>query len=148
MAWAWWVGTALVLGIVEMLSLGLFALMLVGGALAAGLAAALGASLTVQTVVAAVVSLLLVLALRPWLLRRWRKRVPLVETNVSALVGREAIVVDTTTPTGGRVKLAGEVWSARADDGVDHTPGTAVVVRRIEGATAVVVADRRRHSTP
>jgi membrane protein implicated in regulation of membrane protease activity len=39
----------------------------------------------------------------------------------------------------GRIKLDGEVWSARTED-ADMTlePGTAVVVVRIDGATAVV----------
>jgi len=38
----------------------------------------------------------------------------------------------------GRVKLNGEVWSARAEAGAAIPPGTAVRVARIDGATAVV----------
>ncbi len=143
MEWLWWVGSALVLGILEMLSLELVFIMAAGGALAGGVASAAGAPLWVQIVVAAVVSVLLLVTLRPWLLRHLRRRTPLVETNASALVGRPAVVIATVTGETGRVKLAGEVWSARTSDGDALTPGTEVTVTRIDGATAVVVPTSR-----
>jgi membrane protein implicated in regulation of membrane protease activity len=139
MSWMWWVGGALVLGVIELLSLSLVLLMFAGGALAGALAAGLGANPVVQTLVAAVVSVALVVALRPWLLRRLRSRMPLEETNVTAQVGRTAVVVSEVSDHGGRVKLVGEVWSARSsEEGVVHPVGSEVRVARIEGATAVV----------
>ena len=43
------------------------------------------------------------------------------------------------TGSGGLVKLAGEVWSARAlDESQVIPPGAAVDVMEIDGATAVV----------
>ncbi|PVU81252.1 hypothetical protein DDP54_17040 (plasmid) [Cellulomonas sp. WB94] len=139
--WLWWVGGALLLGIAEIVSVQLVFLMFAGGALAGAVASALGATMPVQIGVAVVVSMLLLFALRPWLLRRLRLRVPLVETNAAALVAREAVVLSTTTEGGGRVKLGGEVWSARAEhEGDAFTPGTEVRVVRIEGATAIVNA--------
>lgn len=138
-AWLWWVGGATLLAIAEILSLDLILLMLAVGALAGAGAALLGAGVAVQIVTATVMSVLLLFALRPWLLRHLRQRVPLVETNAAALVGRPAIVVATTTELGGRVKLAGEVWSARAAvDDVTYPPGAEVRVTSIDGATAVV----------
>jgi membrane protein implicated in regulation of membrane protease activity len=137
MEWLWWVGGALVLGILEILSLDLVLIMLAGGALAGGLASALGAPLWGQVLAACVVAFLLLAMLRPWLLKHLRERTPLVETNASALVGREAVVVSTVSADGGRVKLAGEVWSARTTQGALE-PGASVRVDRIEGATAVV----------
>ncbi|GEL93390.1 NfeD family protein [Cellulomonas composti] len=138
MDWLWWVGGALLLGILEMLMLDLVFIMFAGGALAGGLANLLGAELWLQVVVAAVTSAVLLFALRPWLLHRLRDRTQLVETNTAALVGRPAVVVSTVTGEGGRVKLAGEVWSARAAAGVSIPPGVSVRVDRIDGATAVV----------
>ena len=140
MEWLWWVASALVLGVAEMLSLSLFLLMLAGGALAAAVASALGASPAVQFVIAPVVALALVVGLRPWLLRHLRERVPLPETNANALVGRGAVVVATVSEVGGRIKLNGEVWSARSLDS-DRTfdPGQQVDVVEIDGATAVVM---------
>jgi len=147
MSWMWWVGAALLFGVIELLSLSLVLLMFAGGALAGALAAGLGANPAVQTVVAALVSVALLVALRPWLLRHLRKRGPLEETNASAQVGRIAIVVAEISDHGGRVKLVGEVWSARsAEEGVVHPVGSEVRVLRIEGATAVVeVVSTRIH---
>lgn len=143
MDWLWWVGAAIALGIVEILILDVVVLMLIGGALAGALAAALGAPVWVQVIVACVVSVLLVVTLRPWVLTQLRKRVPLAETNAAAQVGRRAVVVADVSENGGRVKLGGEVWTARLEeDGLPGTPvlavGTEVQVLRIEGATAVV----------
>ncbi|NKY41470.1 NfeD family protein, partial [Cellulomonas septica] len=118
-----------------MLTLDLVFIMLAGGALGGALSAGLGAPVPVQIVVACATAALLLLALRPWLLRHLRGRMPLVETNTAALVGREAVVMSTVTVEGGRVKLAGEVWSARADAGTAIAPGTPVRVARIDGAT-------------
>src|SRR5660397_270930 len=84
--WLWWVGGALLLGIAEIVSVQLVFLMFAGGALAGALASVLGATEPVQIGVAAVTSMLLLFALRPWLRRRLRRRVPLVEPNAAALV--------------------------------------------------------------
>ncbi|GIG39534.1 NfeD family protein [Cellulomonas phragmiteti] len=138
MGWLWWVGGALTLGILEMLSLDLVLVMFAGGALAGALAYALGAPLAVQIVVAALTSTILLVTLRPWLLRHLKGRVDLPETNAAALVGRPAVVVSTVDGTTGRVKLVGEVWTARTADGGALPPGTAVTVTKIDGATAVV----------
>ena len=138
MGWLWWVGGGLVLGILEMLSLDLVLIMFAGGALAGAAAYALGAPLAVQILVAGITAVVLLLTLRPWLLRHLKGRVDLPETNAAALVGRPAVVVSTVDGTTGRVKLAGEVWSARTADGGSLPPGAAVSVTRIDGATAVV----------
>lgn len=138
MGWLWWVGAALVFGILEMLSLDLVLVMFAGGCVAGAVAWALGAPIGVQILVAALTSVLLLATLRPFLLKRLRERTPLIETNSAALVGQEAVVVSTVTVEGGRVKLNGEVWSARVDAAQAIPPGTEVRVSRIDGATAVV----------
>jgi membrane protein implicated in regulation of membrane protease activity len=125
--------------VIEIVSLDLVLLMFAGGAFAAGIANLLGASLPLQIVVFAAVSVLLLVSIRPWLLRHLRDRVPLIETNAAAQVGRLAMVVQDVDLRGGRVKLSGEVWSARSGrDGVRYDVGTEVRVVAIEGATAVV----------
>ncbi|MCG2798132.1 MAG: NfeD family protein [Cellulomonas sp.] len=139
MAWLWWVGAALLLGIAEMLLLSLVLVMFAGGALAGAVASLLGAPVWAQILIAAVVSIILLATLRPWLLRHLRQRVPLQETNATALVGRPAVVVSSVDAATGRVKLSGEVWSARTEAGVVLEPGSSVTVTRIDGATAVVV---------
>jgi membrane protein implicated in regulation of membrane protease activity len=138
MDWLWWIGGAFALGILEMLSLDLVLIMLAGGAVAGGVASAAGAPVWLQFLIAALTAVVLLATLRPWLLRRLKKRVPLEETNAAALVGKDAVVVSTVTLEGGRVKLNGEVWSARTSTADALLPGSQVRVDRIEGATAVV----------
>ena len=54
-------------------------------------------------------------------------------------MGRDAEVLVEVTPTSGRVKLAGEVWSARSVASTYPLEvGSTVQVVRIDGATAVV----------
>jgi membrane protein implicated in regulation of membrane protease activity len=58
-----------------------------------------------------------------------------------ALVGVTAIVVARVDGHGGRVKIGGELWSARSSDGNEVIePGARVTVMDISGATALVVA--------
>ena len=140
MDWIWWVGAALLLAVVEMLSLNLVLIMLAGGALVAGLLSAVGASLAVQIVGFAAASALLLFALRPWMLRHLRDRGPLVETNAAAQVGRLAVAVTEITERTGRIKLFGEVWSARTIDDEVVPQGRDVRVVTIQGATAIVTA--------
>lgn len=135
----WWIGAALLFVVVEVVSVNLVLIMFAGGAFVAAIAAALGVPLGWQFVVFAVASGLFMFALRPWLLRRLRGRMPLVETNAAAQVGRIAVVVADVGPTGGRIKLSGEVWSARsARDGLVYPLGAEVRVLRLDGATAIV----------
>ncbi len=139
--WLVWLGIALLAALAEVASLNFVLLMFAGGALAAALADAVGAPLPVEVVVFAAVSAVLLFVARPPLLA-WSHRTRHQVTGVAALVGRRAEVVEEVDPRGGRVKLAGEVWSARAEGSGTVLPvGTQVTVTRIDGATAVVVGE-------
>jgi membrane protein implicated in regulation of membrane protease activity len=137
-AWAGWLGLAVVLGIVETTTMDLVFLMLAGGALAGALAAAVGAPLLLQAVVAVVATAALLGVVRP--VAKRHLRTPLeARTGVAALVGRDALVTAKVDAHSGQVKLAGEIWSARAfDDREVIEPGARVHVVEIDGATAVV----------
>ncbi len=139
MEWVWWLAGAILLAVIEVVAVDLIFLMFAGGALAAAVAAALGAPLWGQVVVFSIVSTVLLIAVRPWALRAFRRSVPETVTNVAAHVGRTGVVLLDVTAQAGRIKLAGEVWTARASDhGVVLPVGSAVRVVRIDGATAVV----------
>ena len=59
--------------------------------------------------------------------------------GTDALVGKDAIVLSRVDSTGGRVRLNGSEWSARASDHKQVIEaGTTVQVLQIAGATAVV----------
>ena len=75
---------------------------------------------------------------RPLAMRHIRQP-PLLRSGTSALVGRSATVVEEVTAFDGRVRIGGEVWSARSYDESQVIPaGSAVDVFAIEGATALV----------
>lgn len=135
----WWFVAAIVLAVIEIFTLDLTFLMCAGGALAGGTTALFGGDWWVASLVAIIASGLLLFALRPFLLKSLRERTPLVETNVSALVGKRATTLSEVTETKGKVKIGGEVWSAHTEKGAASIPDeTKVTVIRIKGATAIV----------
>ncbi len=140
-AWAAWLGLALVLGVVEAATVDFIFLMLAVGALAGVGAAALGAPFAVQVIAAAAVSVGLLVVVRPMAKRRLqdsnRSRALLV--GPQAYVGRDAEVLEEVSLAGGRIRVAGEDWSARLVEGaLPVAEGARVKVVSIEGATAVV----------
>lgn len=137
--WMIWLGAALALGVIEMMTVDFIFLMFAGGALAAMVAALLGAPILVQILVFAIVAVVLLFVVRP-LAKDWMDRSsPHTLTNAQALVGKPAHAVMDVTPTGGRIKLQGEVWTARTALPNDVIPmGSDVVVVAIDGAIAVV----------
>lgn len=135
--WVWWLGAALALAAIEMLTLDFMFLMLAIGALVAVVVAALGAGFTAQVIAFAACSLLLLFFIRPVLKRRLEESTPHAVTNAAALKGRDAYVTEPVTELSGTVKLAGETWTARPQwDGETFAVGERVRVARIEGATA------------
>lgn len=133
-----WLVVGLLLVAAETLSGEFVLLMLGAGALSAAGVDALGAPIWLDVVVFGVVSMALVSLARPKLRRRLQGASG-SRTNVERLVGDKAVVLATVDAHGGQVKLAGEVWTARAYD--EHQvlqPGASVTVMEIAGATALV----------
>ncbi|CAL9385415.1 hypothetical protein SUDANB58_01144 [Streptomyces sp. enrichment culture] len=138
-AWVWWLVAAAALGIPLVVTAMPEFGMLAVGAVAAAVASGLGAGLVIQVLVFAVVSVALIAVVRPIAARHHRQRPQLV-SGVEALKGRQAVVLERVDGSGGRIKLAGEVWSARAlDTGRAYEVGQEVDVVDIEGATAIVL---------
>lgn len=134
-----WVALAIAAGVLEMFTLDFIFLMLAGGALIGAVVAALSGSLTLSVLGFAGASVLLLFAARPSLKAYMQREVPAVSMHTEALVGRTAQAL-TSIERNGQVKLAGELWSARMEDGHEPAPaGSTVRVTRIDGATAIVV---------
>ncbi|MFE1548977.1 NfeD family protein [Streptomyces sp. NPDC058718] len=139
-AWVWWLIGAVGLGIPLVLTAMPEFGMLSVGAVAGAVTAALGFGVTPQVIVFAVVSVALIAVVRP-IAARHRDDRPRLASGIDALKGRQAIVLERVDAGGGgRIKLAGEIWSARAlDSGQTFEPGDQVDVVEIDGATAVVM---------
>ncbi len=138
--WLAWLGVALILAAVEAATVDFVFIMLAGGALAGAAVAALGGGLAVQVIVAVAVAALLLAVVRPIVRRHFVEGEIDHGIGAASLVGREARVLTTVTDASGRVKLAGETWSARLAAGATSTvgPGEEVRVIAIHGATAIV----------
>jgi membrane protein implicated in regulation of membrane protease activity len=137
-SWEAWLVVALVLAATEMATLDFTLLMMAVGAGAGCLVAALGFDVWVQVIVAAVVAVAMLSFVRPNIVRRVHAG-PTIHTGPQALVGQSGLVLERVTPLTGRVRLRGEVWSARSvDESVSIEPGATIGVAEIDGATAVV----------
>lgn len=138
-AWALWTIAAAALAIGEVCTPGLFFL---GPLAVAAVAAALVAATTGTTgalFAFIAVSVLSIAVLRP-LARRHLRMPVLSRTGTAALVGKKALVLEQVDGFGGRVKIGGEEWSARAFlEGEALRAGEQVEVAQIEGATALVL---------
>jgi membrane protein implicated in regulation of membrane protease activity len=138
-AWLIWALAAVVLAVGEILTPGMFFLGPVAlAAVVAGVAAAVGLGVIVQLLVFIAGSLASLLFLRP-IARRHLRMPAAIRTGAAALEGAKAVVVQRVDANGGRVRIGGEEWSARAymEDQVLE-PGARVEVVKIEGATALV----------
>lgn len=137
--WALWLTLFLAFAVIEMLTLDLFFIMLGAGALAGLVTELAGGEFWLQIVAFCVVSLLMVAFIRPVALAHLKKGPADQRSNIDRLIGETAVVLEPVTANGGRVKIGGDVWSARSAAGT-IAPGQGVIVAAIDGATAVVTA--------
>ncbi len=137
--WETWLGAAILLGVAEMFSLDLILIMLAVGALAGFVTAALDLNVAVQLLAAAGTSLAMLAIVRPSLAKRFHGG-PELPLGHGKLVGRQGLVTEPiSAQSPGRIRLAGEIWSAQPyDESLSIAAGETVEVFEIRGATAYV----------
>jgi membrane protein implicated in regulation of membrane protease activity len=136
--WVIWLIIAAVLGFVEIMTTTLAFGLVAVGALVAAVTGALGGDAALQFGTFVLASVLGLGVARPFALRHVRQP-PMLRSGTAALVGRSAYVVEEVNAHGGKVRIGGELWSARPyDETLVIAPGTTVDVLQIEGATALV----------
>jgi membrane protein implicated in regulation of membrane protease activity len=136
--WIIWVIIAAVLGTAELLTTTLAFGVVALGAIVAAVAGVAGGNAAVQFGAFALASGLGLGVLRPFALRHIRQP-PVLRTGTAALVGRSAYVLEEVSEHAGKVRIGGEIWSARSyDEDQVIPPGKTVDVMQIEGATALV----------
>jgi membrane protein implicated in regulation of membrane protease activity len=137
--WETWLGAAILLGVAEMFSLDLILIMLAVGALVGFVAAAIGLPVAVQLLAAAGTSIAMLAVVRPSLAKRFHGG-PDLQLGHGKLVGKQGLVTEPiTAQSPGRIRLAGEIWSAQPyDETLTIAAGETVEVFEIRGATAFV----------
>lgn len=141
-AWLFWFLAAMVLvGAEVIVAFTLYAGSVALAALVASLAAGLDASIELQILFFTIATGLSLLVIRP-IARRHLIIEDKVKVGHEALVGRRAMVLQEVSVDGGRVKIEGDVWSARAaDEGAVLAVGERVEVVGFRGAFAIVTSD-------
>ncbi len=130
-----WILVALAMAIIELLTPMFGFIFVTGAALLAALAAALEMGVGVQVIAFSVVLILLLVLLRPHLVKKLSRSVG-VPSRMERLVGLEGQVTHEIDPMrgAGRVHVGDEDWSARA-----ATPIPAGTRVRVVGADGIVL---------
>ena len=136
MAWPIWLIIAIVCLIIETFTIDFTFIMLAGGALVTTGVALGTENLAIQVIAFSVSSILLVLFVRPWAKRHINPKGQAMG-NVYAQVGKSAVALTVDDSNAGRVKIGGDVWSARSTGARIEADSDGVVVP-IDGAVAVV----------
>jgi membrane protein implicated in regulation of membrane protease activity len=126
----WWLVTALLLGIAEILVPGFFLIWLAAaGALVGILTFVTGISAVAQACLFAVAAVAAVYAARRWMAANPKASSdPMLNDRIARMIGETVIVVEPILGGSGRVKVGDGVWNASGPD----TPAGAQV--RITGA--------------
>ena len=137
MVWGWLI-FAVVMILIEMMTMGLTTIWAAGGAVAALLTAIITDSFLWQCLIFVVVTLVLVIVTRPVAVRKLNNRT--VKTNADALIGRNAVAQsDVDELSRGEVRVDGKVWTAvPARDSASIRKGDIVTVTGIEGVKLIV----------
>lgn len=132
-AWQLWLVAGIALCLLEIKLPGFVVLWIGVGALAAVLPAALGLPLWLQLAVFTFVSVSLFAASRTLFKTFLMRDATRIKTNVEAMIGAEATVVDAIPEAGsGTVRINGELWTARSLTGAIEV-GELTVIERLEG---------------
>lgn len=137
-AWQLWIAAGIALCTAEIKVPGFVLLPLGLGAFAAALPAAAGAPAWAQLAGFCAGSLAAFASSRTVFKRYLMRGASLIRTNVDAMVGTEAVVVEPIADGGtGTVRIHGELWAARSLTGA-LLPGEIAVVERVDGLKVYV----------
>ena len=135
-----WLVAAVVLGVIEGMTVALVSIWMAVGAVGAAVTAAFGGSVLMQILVFLVLSALLLISTIPLSSRLRRQKT--VRTNADRLIGAEGVVLSRidAIENKGQIKALGQVWSAASANQEEFEIGDRVVVKAIEGVHAIVAA--------
>lgn len=136
----YWMGAAVILLLIEILTLGLTSIWFAGGAVLAAVTAFVGGPLLLQLAVFIAVSCLLFFFTRPLAQKYLNSSVE--KTNVEALIGQHGIVRETIDnfQGKGKVYVNGMDWSAKSLHDEEIPEGTEIVIHKIQGVKLIVDA--------
>ena len=141
MWWILWLGAAVALLGVELVTSDLVSIWLAVAAFLLGIVTAIFPWLHWgwQIFIFAILSAALLLSTRP-LVKKFLKKRKSQETNLELILGHVGIVEEDINNdlALGAVKINGLIWSARSEDGTEIEKGEFVVVQKISGNKLIV----------
>lgn len=138
-AWHIWIIAALLLFIVEIFTSGFAIVCLSIGALCGALASVFSEDFKIQLLCFAIGTLIAFMAVRPLLLKCFRKKKNDTPTNAEGLIGKTVTVCESIdTNDGGRVQIDGDNWKAVSEDGMPIEKGEKAVVTKIDSIVLTV----------
>ena len=141
--WHIWVILAVALFVLEIFTPGFVLAAFAVGCLASALGSAAGLSLPLQLFAFSVGTLTAFLGIRPLVLQKLHPGDQAFRSNVDALLGKTARVLEAVDPGSdtGRVNVAGEDWKAVSATGKPIATGSTVTVVEVDGTKVVVVPE-------
>jgi len=125
------------MAIIEGITLGLTTIWFAIAALIMIFVSFLPIPLVFQVLIFLAISAVLLFYTRPLAIKKFKTGKE--KTNVDSLVGKSALVIKQITEFDrGEVKLNGQIWSAKSENGCTLDEGTKCEVVRIEGVQAIV----------
>lgn len=133
-----WAAAIICFGILEAITVQLVSIWFVIGSVAGLIAALCGAPISLQVVIAVAVSVVALIATRP--IVKKKINVKAQPTNADRCIGKSASVIEQidNTQNKGQVKVDGQIWSAKSEDGSIINPDELVEIVKIEGVKLVV----------
>lgn len=137
--WYIWLILAGIFMIAEIMTVGFLIFWLGLGSLCAMVTSFFTDNIIIQTAVFVVTSTLFIFCTRPFV-KKLTKKDKTVVTNAFSIVGKKAIVLKDINPTDGtgQIKVDGQVWSAKCEEGKIIPKDSEVLVLAIDGVKAVV----------
>jgi len=134
-----WLGLTILFAIIEALTLGLTTIWCALAAIVLIFLSFLPIAFEFQVLIFLAISAVLLFFTRPLAIKKFKTGK--VKTNVDSLAGKHALVIKQITEFDrGEVKLNGQIWSAKLEEGAAAamSEGTKCEVIKIEGVQAIV----------
>ncbi|MBR5155242.1 MAG: NfeD family protein [Clostridia bacterium] len=133
-----WILLAVAFGIIEASTTNLTTIWLAISAIILAILSGFGLSIIAQPLVFVAIATVLVALTRPLARRALGKKT--VATNADRIISQKGIVTEKIDPVEnlGKIKVMGQIWSAKSENDQQIGVGTEVLVKRLEGVRAVV----------
>ncbi len=133
-----WIVAMIVFAAVELCTYNMITIWFVLGSVAAFVTSLVGATVGIQLWVFVAVSIVALIATKPLVSKKLSSAH--ISTNADRIIGMKAVVIEDINQDkfAGKVKVAGQEWSAVTSDGETISAGNTVVVEKIDGVKLVV----------